>query len=162
MARPGISQLGTFDVLLELHDGAAATTSSGTGQVNSAARVVDLYQGASIGDKGVGAEFHGDLQIDASNVKVSAANELYSLVLEGCNAANFASNIAQLGVVQLGNATAMLGNTDLNVAGAGTRIIRPFRNELNGVTYRYVRLAMVLAGTSPSITFTARMNKPSV
>lgn len=158
MARPGISQSRTFDTLLELHDGAAAVTSDGEGQVNSSAKIVDLYQGANIGSAGVGAEFLGDLLTDVSAFDQTTGDELLTLILEGCNTADFSSgDIVQLAMFQLGDEDTMHGNCNLDILTG--RFIVPFTNEKNGVTYRYVRLAFDVAGTTPSITCTTRMAK---
>lgn len=160
MARPGISKAMTFDKLLELHDGSAAVTADDIGQTAAEdPKIVDLYQGASIGDKGIGAEFEGRMLVDVTAIDQTTGDELYSLVLEGSDTSDFSGNIAQLCVLQLGDEDTMLGNANVDFAGASQRHLVPFTNEKNGVVYRYVRLAFDVNGTSPSITCTAFLGK---
>jgi hypothetical protein len=53
---------------------------------------------------------------------------------------------------KIGGAT---GATPLGTADGVGRFAIPFRNERNGVIDRYLRLYTLIAGTTPSITFSA-------
>jgi len=151
------TQHRTFDALLELHDGASAVTATGLGQVDAAAQIVDLKQGASSGTAGDGMETHGEFVVDVSAIDQTTGDELYTMILEGSNASDFASGIVQLAVLQLGDEDTMLGNCDIDMETG--RYVVPFTNEKNDVFYRYVRVAFVIGGTSPSITCHARMQQ---
>ena len=158
MARPGISKHVTFDTLLELHDGAAAVTADDLAEVSGAEQIINLYQGAASGSAGVGAEFNGLWVIDVSAIDQTTGDELYTLILEGCNTAAFTTtSIVQLAMIQLGDEDTMQGNCDLDL-GVG-RYVVPFSNELVGTTYQYCRLAFDVGGTSPSITCTSFLGK---
>lgn len=139
----------TFDAELELKD-AGLVASSAAATVDSAAKIVDLQDGASAGFKfsstnEEAAEVWGDLVIDASAVEVASGDEVYTIILEGSNSATFASGIVPLAMTQLGDQAALLGAADTD-SDAG-RYIVPFTNVRDGVAYRYVRLYTVVAGT---------------
>lgn len=140
----------TFDALLELHDGAAAVTADGAGQVDSSAQIVDLWQGASTGTAGDGAEFHGDWVLDVSVLDQTTGDELYTCILEGSNSSSFASGITALAMIQLGDEDTMHGTQETDMLTG--RYVIPFSNEKNDTFYRYVRVYFDVNGTSPSIT----------
>jgi hypothetical protein len=96
---------------------------------------------ATILDLGAGF-FEADVVVDVSAIELDSANEIYDIIVLGSNSPTFASGIVQLGRQTLGKATAPV---DTNT-GVG-RFPIPFRNELNGTQYRYVRLRTVVAGT---------------
>lgn len=136
-----INQKGfNYDHALRLKD-AGAVTATGNATVGGSAQVLDL--GASRVD--------ARAVCDVSAIDTVTGDESYVLQVQGSNAANFASGVVALASKQLGGATPT-GNS----AATGTgRFEIPFSTEENGVTYRYVRLRYVIAGTTPSINFTA-------
>ena len=116
----------TFDGDLELKVAGlvASTTTEAT--------VIDLGEGL----------VSGNLVIDVSAVEVASTNEIYLLCLEGSTVSGMASGSVCLAQIEMGNATAPAD------ADTGTgRFVVPFRNEQNGVLYRYVRLYTEVAGT---------------
>ncbi len=125
----------TYDNLLLLKD-AGAVTSSGAAQVSSVARVIDL-----------GAAFAGNVRaiIDNSALDTADANETYRVDVQGSNDITFAS-----GVVVLGSVT---------VTVASARNEASFSNAQGDTVYRYVRAYHTLAGTTPSINYTAFIAK---
>lgn len=134
----------SFDVDLQLKD-AGLIAADGIAQVDGADAILDL--GAS--------RFDGRLIIDAAAVEVASGDESYHLVLEFSNEDDFASDIHQGPGIVLGDAAAAaMVNADAD-NGEG-RYELPFTNEINGVTYRYVRLAADVTGTiATGINFTA-------
>lgn len=129
-----------FDRELLLKD-TGAVTATGNGTVAAAARVVDLGPSR--------ADFRAIC--DVSAIDTVTGDESYVLQVQGSNVANFASGVVALASKQLGGATPT-GNTANTPAG---RFEIHGSNEENGVTYRFVRIRHVVAGTTPSINYTA-------
>ena len=124
-----IRNSNTYDNLLLLKD-AGAAVASGAATVAAVARVLDLGP-ADIGNvKAV---------IDTSALTLGGATaETYSVAIQG------SETLAFTVPVQLGA---------LAVIAAG-RNEAHFNNVQGGVTYRYVRAFLTLAGTAPSINAT--------
>lgn len=124
----------------------------------TAAAITATETGSIILDVGA-AMFKGDLVINYSGLDVATGDEAYTFMLEGSPDATFgtAGNITVCAMQRIGGATGAtpVGTAD---AAAGTITI-PFRNERNGVVFRYLRLYTLVAGTSPSIVFTAFLGK---
>lgn len=130
----------TYDHQLLLKDAGAVTT-SGNGTVAAAARVIDL--GASRCDFRV--------LVDVAAIDVADGNENYILQVQVSNSPSFANTVVAVASKQLGDST-VTGNTVDSVIG---RYEIATSNEENGVVYRYLRIRHVLAGTTPSINYTA-------
>lgn len=135
------SRLIDADAVLE--SGAAARTATGNGTGGA-------YDLAGSDDV---TEQYGEVIADVSAVKYTAGDENYQLLVQGCNASNFSSDVENLAILELGDASVLLGGADID-PGVGQHRI-PFCNTKAGRNYRYVRLRYVIAGTSPSITFKA-------
>lgn len=144
-----------FDVLTHLEDGDAAITATGAGQVSASAAEIDVAGDGAIDGNSV---VEGNLVVEVTAMDTANGDETYSIILQGSNAAGFATNMAPLATLQLGDPSALLGGADETAAVASSatgRYVIPFRNEKNGVSFRYLRAHFVLAGTSPSITCNA-------
>lgn len=140
----------TYDNALLIRAAGAAITATETGSV-----ILDLGAG---GD-GAGASLvDGALIADVTAIDVATGDEGYTFILEGSPDATFgtAANITVLAMQKIGGAT---GAAPLGTADGAGRFLIPFRNERNGTVYRYVRLYTVIAGTSPSLTFSAFLAK---
>jgi hypothetical protein len=125
----------TFDLAHQLKD-AGLVAASAAAQVGGANRILDL---------GVG-RVDGRVIIDATAIEADSSNELYSILLQGSNSPTFAGGATptvNLGAVLLGDAATTLETVDTAV---GRRELA-FCTEVNGATYRYVRLFTVVAGT---------------
>jgi hypothetical protein len=122
----------------------AASAAHTTAQTDVGATIIDLGAGL----------VHGFLVVDVSAIDVASTDEYYVISLEGSNVAAMTSGSVELAVSRQGNVTAP-GDADTAVG----RFAVPFRNEQNGTTYRYVRLSTAVAGTTPSITFSAWLAK---
>ncbi len=146
MGAPG-SLTHTYDALTALHDTATAITADDAGQVGGSDQIVDLGTGVT----------RGDMQVDVSAIDVAGGDELYHVILEGSNSPTFASGVVPLAVLTLGDAAVMIGGGDTD--GGPGRYIVPFRNERDGVVYRYVRLFLDVTGASASLTFAARLGR---
>ena len=123
----------TYDDALRLLD-AGLIAADDIAQVDSADAILDLGE----------ARFDGRVIIDASAVEVATGDESYDFVIEFSDSATFASGIVRGPAFKLGDAAA-LGNADQD-NGAG-RYELPFCNQINGVVYRYMRLAVDVTGT---------------
>ena len=91
---------------------------------------------------------------DVLAIKVSAADEKYTVILEGSNVAAMSSGIVELGRVDLGNIT-----TPITVVTGTGRFLTPVRNEIAGTLYRYVRVQSTIVGTAPTINFVSWLAK---
>ena len=144
-----------FDANLVLEDSldsaaaVSAIVASQAGKVLDVAKIIDLGDGL----------VEGYMIVDLDAIVRTAADESYFIKLQAAQSATFATaglvrDIAhlQLGAGELlGNATATTGDQGT----AGERYVIPFRNEIAGVVYRYVRVYLLIAnGTGETITTT--------
>lgn len=136
----------TFDALLELKDAGAVTSTNTAGTVGGSARVVDL------GD----AFAKGSLHVNVTAIDLASNDEGYDIIVQGCDASGFGSNVANLVTLKLGKSS-VSGNPADSTTGL---ISVPFLNSLDGKnTYRYVRIMTKVVGTTPSINFKAWLTK---
>ena len=151
----------TVDTLLDLQATATAYTASGV--VGS---IIDLGGNGAGGvvrghklESSEQAVIMGDLLLEVSALDIASNDEIYDLVLQFSSDSDFgtAGNIQDGVSISLG--AKEVKRTDSDKDDAVGRFILPFRNEFDGTTYRYVRLYAVVAGTTPSITLTARLAK---
>ncbi len=130
--------------------------------LKAAALVASSAAGSLILDVGNGL-VDADLIIDATAVEVDSSNESFEIVLQGSPDATFgtAANIVALASITVGHhsstrLTALAQGTD-DVVG---RFLLPVRNEKNGTTYRYLRIATIVVGTiGTGINYTAWLAK---
>jgi hypothetical protein len=127
-----------------LHSEAEAVSSSGYGQVDSSPKVINFGAGL----------VRGNLVIDIFAIKITTGDEAYILHLMGGNDSDFTEEVS-LASKELGANGALEGNRDSKIS----RVVIPFQNEERGVIYPYIRIRHVLAGTSPSINYQARLEK---
>lgn len=127
----------TLDTLLQLKD-AGLIAATAVAQVGGSNKIIDL--GA--------AEMLGEVIIDVSAVEIATGDELFSIILEGSDSADFSTGtplITQLAQLQIGAGAALPGAAATSSTVGRYRM--PFRNEVNGHVFRYVRLETVVAGT---------------
>jgi hypothetical protein len=112
---------------------------------------------ATILDLGTGL-IDGYAVFDVTALDVTTGDESYKFMVEMSPDAAFgtAGNIRVVAQLHVGGATATAPNGAADTVG---RFVLPFRNEKNGTTYRYMRLYTLIAGTSPSIDFSAFLAK---
>lgn len=137
----------TFDAALVLKTAGllAATTTSST--------ILDIGSGL----------LDAYLVVDVTALEIDSNDESYEVVLQGSPDSDFgtAANIVPLASITVGNKS----STRLTLLGLGTnqvagRYVVPFRNEVNGTTYRYVRLKTSIVGTiATGINFSAFIAK---
>lgn len=134
----------TIDADLQLKD-AGLIAADDICQVGGADAILDLGE----------ARFDGRVIIDATAVEVASGDESYDIVTEFSDSATFASGIVRGPSQCLGDAAAAgMDNADTD-NGAG-RYELPFTNEINGVTYRYMRLSVNCTGAiATGVNFTA-------
>jgi len=123
---------------------AGAVTSSGYGQVDSEAQVIDLGDGL----------VRGNVVMDIVTIDIANSDEKYEIHLMGGNDISFTGEVS-LCCKELGANEALQGNLDSKLS----RVILPFQNEERGVVYPYVRVRHVVSGTTPSINYKARLEK---
>lgn len=122
--------------------------------LKAAGLVAASAAGSVILDLGDGL-MQGDLVIDVSALEVANGDEIYTVALEGSSVAVMTSGSVTLVEKQLGNVPAP---ADADTA-TGRHVI-PFRNELNGTVYRYVRIYTTVAGTiATGINYSAYLAK---
>lgn len=117
-----------------------AVTATGVAQVAAVDRILDI--GAS--------RLDGRVVIDVSAITASS-DQAYTIQVQVSNSPTFANTIVAVASKQLGVAS-VTGNSAATGAG---RFELQFSNEENGVTYRYLRVRHVIAGTTPSINYVA-------
>lgn len=94
------------------------------------------------------------VNVTAITVTDQAADPLYDIYLQGSDSATLASNVYILAHLQLGFSGVLLGGA--GVSSIVGRYEVPFTNVVAGsVLLDYVRMRVVIAGTTPSITFDA-------
>lgn len=140
-----------FDAALDLSGGAQTLTATGyMGSPNQ----VDIGQG----------RLTGIMALDISAIDVSSADETYKFYLLGSNDVNWASgNVELLAMHDIGAASAVRQIATILGASpaippsgmAGTIIYLPFSNLMQRIVYRYIRGYVVIAGTTPTVTFRA-------
>jgi hypothetical protein len=133
----------TYDDALKIRASTTAITATETGSL-----ILDVGTGL----------VDGYLVLDIATLDVVTGDEAYSFMLEGSPDAAFgtAGNIRVVAELRVGGATFTTPNGAADAVG---RFVIPFRNERNGTTYRYLRLYTLIAGTSPSTTFTGWLAK---
>lgn len=108
---------------------------------------------AKIHDAGA-ARFDGRVIVDVSAIDVSSGDESYFIRSQFSNSSTFASGVIGGPMLQLGDSTVLIGESADSVVG---RYELPVCNEINGVTYRYMRIYTDVGGTTPSINYTAAL-----
>lgn len=109
--------------------------------LKAAGLVAASAAGSTILDLGDGL-MDADLVIDITALEVATGDELYTVSVEGSAVAAMTSGSVTLAEKSFGNVAAP---ADADTA-VGRHIV-PFRNELNGTLYRYIRLYTTVAGT---------------
>lgn len=131
-----------FDIEMLLKD-AGLVAASAAATVDSADKVLDAGQ----------ARLDGVVVVDVSAIEIASNNEVYDIILQGSSSATFASDIENLAALNLGATEVRKASAIDSIAG---RYEMPFTNEQAGVTYRYLRLYTVVAGTiATGINYTA-------
>jgi hypothetical protein len=124
--------------------------------LKAAGLVAATADGTLILDVGGGAPnpiigfLEADMIIDVTALEVDTNDESYIIILEGSPDPTFgtAANIAVLSRTVIGSTgAAAQAPQGTSVVDAVGRYTVPVRNERNGVTYRYLRIRTVVAGT---------------
>jgi hypothetical protein len=123
---------------------AGAVTSSGYGEVDATAKVVNLGSGL----------VRGNLIIEATAMAMQDNDELYQLHLMGGDDSSFTNTVA-LATIEIGCKEVTESNLDSKLG----RYVVAFESEKNGVVYPYVRIRHAISGTTPSINYTCRLEK---
>ena len=132
----------TPDVALELKD-AGLVAASAAALVDAAAKIIDL---------GASGRVDGRVIVDITAIEIDTTDEIYRIAVQVSSSATFASVIKNVTALQIGHTTAD-AVADTGVVG---RYELPFCNEVNGTTYRYLRLYTYVAGTiATGINYTA-------
>lgn len=125
----------TYDNATLLKD-AGLVAASAAAQVSGSAKVLNM--GAS--------RFDGRVIIDATAIEVDTGDELYTIIAQGSNSPTFAGGgtpTVNLGAVLLGHSSTTLETASTAIGRRELAIC----NEVNGVTYQYVRMFTKVAGT---------------
>lgn len=161
MGTTGASQNSfTVDAETQLKD-AGAVTSSGAAQVGGSARVLDFGNVDSNGVVNV-AYTPGSVLIDVSAMTVGTGDETYQLMVElsddaSGNGVGFdaGDNVKARVMIPMGDLTTLLAGVDLDDDEALGRVVLGCDNEHKGVVYQFMRVVHVIAGTTPSVDYTA-------
>ena len=91
--------------------------------------------------------------VDVSSITTGgAAGETYAISAQFSDSATFASGVVGGATIRLGAAAGLPGESAASIAG---RYELAISNQINGTVYSYMRLYTDVAGTAPSINFTA-------
>lgn len=124
----------------------ATIVSSGVVQKNAADIVLKIGAGRQ--------EFA--FVVDVAAIDTTSGNEKYDFVLQGCNVDTFTgSDIENLATIAMGHTSVRLGGAKTSVPG---RYAVDVANDLVA-EYTYVRLNVIVSGTTPSITVTAYLTE---
>ncbi len=133
----------TFDYATRLKD-AGLVAASAAATVDAVAQQLDL--GA--------ARVDARVIVDISAIEVATGDEKYEIEVQVSNTSGFGAGIFVAALLRLGDSSVSFESADTAV---GRREIA-FTNEINGVTYRYVRLFTRIAGTiATGINYTANL-----
>lgn len=128
--------------------------------LKAAGLVAASANGATIVDIGNGF-VDADMIVDVSAIETDSSDESYTVILEGSSDSDFgtAGNIVALARTVFGHSSAAAMAPQGSTSAVG-RYVVPFRNELNGSMYRYLRLRTVVAGTiATGINYAAFISK---
>jgi hypothetical protein len=135
----------TFDYALRLKD-AGLVAASAAAQVSSADKILDM-----------GAQrFDGRVIVDISACETDTGNEKYIILVQGSDSSSFGGTTAKnLGALVVGDSSVALEGIDTP---ATTRREIHFCNEVDGHSFRYIRLYTQIAGTiGTGINYTANL-----
>lgn len=132
----------TYDNAMLLKD-AGLVAADAAGTVSAAARILDL--GA--------ARLDGRVIVDISAIEVATGDERYDINVQFSSSSSFASDVVQGAGISVGAAATIPGQSAATVVG---RQEFHFSNEINGTTYRYMRVYTNVSGTiATGINYTA-------
>lgn len=115
-----------------------------------AAGAVTATAASSILDLGAG-RWDGRVIVDISALDITTGDEAYELRVQVSSSSTFASGIQTVAAFKFGDSSVTGGSAD-TVAG---RYELGFSNEFNGTKYQHARINAVVAGTTPSINYSA-------
>lgn len=125
----------TFDAAMQLKD-AGLVAADAAATVGGSAKIIDL--GSS------DANFSGVVVVDVSAIEIASNDELYRILIQGSNTADFSGAKENLAEISLG-ATEVRPNGALDsVVG---RYELAFSNRQGDATYRYLRAYTDVSGT---------------
>lgn len=131
-----------FDAEMEFKD-AGLVAASAAATVDAAAKIVDVGT----------ARFDGTMIVDVSAIEIASNDEEYDILVQGSSSATFASDIQNLAQLNLGATEVRQGGAIDSTTG---RYEVMFTNEVADITYRYLRVYTVVAGTiATGINYTA-------
>jgi len=132
-----------FDTQHVLKD-SGEITSTGYGEVDAAAQVLNLGSGL----------VRGNLILEISRLAMQGNDQTYQIHLMGGDDESF-TNTVSLATLEVGPAETTQDGKDSKLG----RYVVPFENQRNGTVYPYVRVRHVLGGTGPVINYVARLEK---
>src|SRR5690242_4972372 len=115
----------SFDYLSLMQD-AADIVATVVGKVATVAKIFDAGQ----------SRLDARLIFDITGAEVATGNEHYRVMVQGSSSASFATDVWNLGGIELGDSSVSLETVDTVV---GRREIA-FCNEVNGTVLRYIRV----------------------
>lgn len=116
-----------------------------------AAGAITSTTSGSFVDLGAAARLDATIVIEVTSIDSTTGDEFYIIALEG---SSDGSTVAARCGYWLWDASAAV-----SLPTAGSRLEIPITNAPYGTAYRYLRLTSTLAGTTPSVNFSARLTK---
>lgn len=133
----------SFDYALIMKD-AGLVAATAAAQVGGVDKILDVGAG----------RIDARVIVDISACEVATGNEEYRITVQGSSSSTFASDVWNLGAIEVGDSSVSLESADTV---AGRREVH-FCNEVNGTTFRYLRVHTFVAGTiATGINYTANL-----
>jgi hypothetical protein len=143
----GRNRTFTFDVLLQLSDGATALTASAAAQVGGSAQILNLGGGppSAAGTQGPTdyGLFEAYLVVDVTAIEINTLS-LYKIGWQLSDSATFASGIVEKQTFLFGNATALDAGAS---SGVGRYVFCVDNAYPEGTLFQYCRLYGTVSGT---------------
>lgn len=123
----------TYDYALRLKD-AGLVAADAAATVGGSAKILDLGE----------SRFDGRVIVDITAIEIASNDERYAIKAQFSDSSTFASGVVEGVALWTGALETLIGaDTDTAVG----RYELPFTNEINGTTYRYMRLYTDVVGT---------------
>jgi len=127
----------------QLMKDAGLVAASAAAQVGGSNKILDMGAG----------RFEGVLVVDVTAIEIASNDEEYDIIVQGSSSSSFASDIQNLGQLNLGATEVRQGGAIDSTTG---RYELLFTNEQDDTVYRYIRVYTVVAGSiATGINYTA-------
>ena len=140
-----------LDAAAYLHDSTSGITASAAGLVSGASQILDVGSGY----------FDGKVCLDLAAISTThtSGDQLYRFQVQGStDSAMATANVYDLAEKRFGAGEVLFNATATkDVGAAGERHFMCFENRVGDTAMPYIRIYVTIAGTTPSVTYTAAL-----